>query len=97
MSDKPIFSARQHLDAVIEATKNVFLTSTDPSHLVVAGVFEACQMRMEFLYNRADSLEADLRRAQDLERNYIQTQNANLARIAELESRVEALVAKSNE
>jgi len=57
MSEKPVFTPRQHLDSLIEAVKGSYFNSPDPAHHAVAGMFTACQERIDYLYKRIGELE----------------------------------------
>jgi hypothetical protein len=56
-----IFNSREHLESLIKATANTYMQSTDPAHFVVAGMFEACLIRFDFLYSEIDRLNKKLK------------------------------------
>lgn len=56
-----IFNSREHLESIIKATANTYMQSTDPAHFVVAGMFEACLTRFDFLYSEIDRLNKMLK------------------------------------
>jgi hypothetical protein len=58
---KKIFTQREHLESLIKATANTYMQSTDPAHFVVAGMFEACLTRFDFLYSEIDRLNKKLK------------------------------------
>lgn len=86
MSDKPVFTTRQHLEAYIRAIQTVFEQSSHTSDLLVAGAFEACLERINWLHARVDSLQTQISNSDEIQKAYAETQEANLARIAELEN-----------
>jgi len=59
--NKKIFTQREHLESLIKATANTYMESTDPAHFVVAGMFEACLTRFDFLYSEIDRLNKKLK------------------------------------
>jgi len=59
--NKKIFTQREHLESLIKATANTYMQSTDPAHFVVAGMFEACLTRFDFLYSEIDRLNKKLK------------------------------------
>jgi hypothetical protein len=56
-----IFNSPEHLESLIKATANTYMQSTDPAHFVVAGMFEACLIRFDFLYSEIDRLNKKLK------------------------------------
>lgn len=60
------FTTREHLEALIRATQGAYTASDDPAHHVVAGVFEACLVRFDFLYNQIDALKKENKQADDV-------------------------------
>lgn len=88
MTDKAIFTAREHLEAYIRAIQTVYEQSPHTSDLLVAGAFEACLERINFLHAQIDKLQTQLDNADEIQKAYVETQEANLERIAELEAEV---------
>lgn len=63
MPEEKIFSAHQHLDAIVSATAVAFEESDNSSDLVVAGILRAVQARLKYLNDivnlRGDSTDAE--------------------------------------
>lgn len=57
--EKPIFTNRQHLEAWINGVMAAYTHSPDPAHTCVAGAFQACLDRMDFLYSKIEKLETE--------------------------------------
>lgn len=92
MSDTATFSTHQHLESFIRGIQTIYEQSPNTSDLIVAGAFEACLVRISFLYDKIAKLEAQLTNASEIEKVYIEAQDLNLARISELESEIQALI-----
>ena len=58
---KKIFTQREHLESLIKATANTYMDSQDPAHHTIAGMFEACLVRFDYLYNEIDRLNTKLK------------------------------------
>ena len=56
MTEKPVFTAKQHLESTINATINAYTASPDPAHMVIAGLFVACLERISFHEERIQTL-----------------------------------------